>query len=113
MTFAFALAMKSYDVIVIGSGVGGATIAMGLAPSGARILILERGRQLVDSTNARDDRAIFQRGHYRSPETWTDRDGRRFSPGNFYNVGGNSKFYGAVMYRYRRQDFEARPHWGK
>jgi choline dehydrogenase-like flavoprotein len=103
---------SSPDVIIIGSGIGGATIARGLAASGARILILERGQQLIDTPETRDDRAIFQRGHFRSPEMWVDSDGRPFSPGTFYNVGGNSKFYGAVMYRYRREDFEAREHRG-
>ena len=104
--------MQSADVIIIGSGIGGASVASALAPSGAKILILERGGRLVDSAEARDDRAIFQRGHFRSSETWIDNEGRRFRPGNFYNVGGNSKFYGAVMYRYRSEDFEPREHEG-
>ena len=33
----------TYDVIIIGSGAGGGTMAHALAPTGARILILERG----------------------------------------------------------------------
>ena len=95
----------SPDVVIIGSGMGGATLAAGLAPTGARIVILERGEQLKDTPEARDARAIFQRGFYRPSETWTDGAGQPFNPGNYYYVGGNSKFYGAVLIRYRKQDF--------
>ncbi len=98
------------DVIIIGSGIGGGTLASALAPSGARILILERGDHLPDTPDARDEIAIFERGVYRSTEEWIGTDGQKFLPGNYYYVGGNSKFYGAVMYRYRAQDFLPRPH---
>lgn len=100
--------MSSVDFVIIGSGIGGATIAHALAPTGASIVILERGEHLQDSPETRDLSAIFKRGHFRSSETWLDAKDRPFSPGNFYNVGGNSKFYGAVMYRYRESDFKAR-----
>jgi len=93
------------DVIIIGSGMGGATLAAGLAPTGARIVILERGEQLKDTPQTRDARAIFQHGFYRPTETWTDGAGQPFNPGNYYYVGGNSKFYGAVLIRYRACDF--------
>lgn len=100
--------MESPDFVIIGSGIGGATLAHALAPTGAQIVILERGERLRDSREARDLDAIFGRGVFRSDETWLDGRGQAFSPGNFYNVGGNSKFYGAVMYRYRESDFDAR-----
>jgi len=99
------------DIVIIGSGIGGATIAAGLAPSGARILILERGERLPARPENRDQRAIFQRGFFRPNETWYDGDGKGFSPGNYYNVGGNSKFYGAVLTRFRREDFGALAHF--
>ncbi len=95
------------DVAIIGSGMGGATLAAGLAPTGAQIVILERGQVLPDSPDARDARAIFQRGVYRPKETWLDGAGAPFNPGNYYYVGGNTKFYGAVLIRYRSQDFAA------
>lgn len=101
---------RDSDVIIIGSGIGGATLASALAPSGARILILERGAHLADTPEARDDIAIFERGFYRSDEEWIGSDGQKFLPGNYYYVGGNSKFYGAVMYRYRAEDFTPRAH---
>ncbi len=93
------------DVLVIGSGMGGATFAAGLAPSGASIVVLERGERLVDSASARDARAIFQRGVFRPRETWLDQAGQAFNPGNYYCVGGNSKLYGGVLIRYRLTDF--------
>ncbi|MBB3236734.1 GMC oxidoreductase [Phyllobacterium endophyticum] len=98
------------DIVIIGSGIGGATAASVLAPTGAKILILERGERLQDTPETRDDRAIFQRGFFRTKELWRDGNGEPFSPGNFYNVGGNSKFYGAILYRYRAEDFTAREH---
>jgi len=97
---------ETVDILIIGSGMGGATCAAGLAPSGARILTLERGGRLRDSAEARDARAIFQRGVFRPRETWLDGAGQPFNPGNYYYVGGNSKLYGAVLLRYRARDFE-------
>jgi choline dehydrogenase-like flavoprotein len=94
------------DVVIIGSGMGGATVAAGLAGSGARILILEKGQRLCEGPATRDARAIFGKGFFRPEETWFTPDGRGFNPGNYYYVGGNTKFYGAVLMRYRREDFE-------
>ncbi|MBC2883932.1 GMC family oxidoreductase [Ochrobactrum sp. CM-21-5] len=98
------------DIVIIGSGIGGATIAAGLAGSGAEIVILEAGERLADRPENRDPRAIFQRGFFRPKESWYEADGTPFNPGNYYNVGGNSKFYGAVLLRYRREDFEEMAH---
>ncbi|MGL4404883.1 MAG: GMC oxidoreductase [Notoacmeibacter sp.] len=93
------------DIVIIGSGMGGATLAAGLAGSGLRVLILEKGDHLKDTPETRDVRAIFQRGFFRPRENWLDKNGRAFNPGNYYVVGGNSKFYGAVLFRYRKEDF--------
>ncbi|MGF7005594.1 FAD-dependent oxidoreductase [Aminobacter sp. BE322] len=98
------------DIVIIGSGVGGATIAAGLAATGAEILVLEAGGHIADRPENRDQRAIFQRGHFRPKETWYEAGGAAFNPGNYYNVGGNSKFYGAVLTRYRREDFAEMQH---
>ena len=98
------------DILILGSGMGGATLAAALAPSGRRILILERGERLPDSPEARDPGAIFGRGHFRPDEMWQDIKGRSFNPGNYYHVGGNSKFYGAVLLRYRAEDFRPLRH---
>ena len=93
------------DVVIIGSGMGGATLAAALAPSGRRILILERGAHLRPSVHDRDAAAIFGDGVFRSDEDWLDAADRPFNPGNYYYVGGNSKFYGAALTRYRKTDF--------
>jgi choline dehydrogenase-like flavoprotein len=97
--------METADVVIVGSGMGGATLAAGLAPTGARVVILERGEVFPDSPDARDARAIFQRGVYRPQETWIDGAGAPFNPGNYYFVGGATKLYGAVLIRYRASDF--------
>ncbi len=99
------------DVIIIGSGMGGATLAAALAPSGRRIVILERGERLEDCPEARDGKAVFT-GHFRTDETWLDADGGSFAPNNYYHPGGNSKFYGAVLMRYRAEDFAPLHHMG-
>jgi choline dehydrogenase-like flavoprotein len=96
---------RAPDIVIIGSGIGGATVASGLAVSGANILMLEAGDHIADQPENRDQRAIFQRGHFRPREMWYEHEGQAFNPGNYYNVGGNSKFYGAVLVRYRREDF--------
>jgi choline dehydrogenase-like flavoprotein len=96
---------ETADVLVIGSGMGGATFAAGLAPTGAKILLLERGQHLRDCEAVRDARAIFQRGVFRPQEAWLDGAGKAFNPGNYYYVGGNTKLYGAVLIRYRAEDF--------
>ena len=98
--------------MIIGSGIGGATVAAALAPSGRRIVILERGERLADCPEARDDAAIFGRGHFRPEESWVTPEGEAFNPGNYYYVGGNSKLYGAVLLRYRAEDFRPIRHLG-
>jgi choline dehydrogenase-like flavoprotein len=93
------------DVLIIGSGMGGATLAAALAPSRRKVLIVERGERLQDSPEARDPDAIFRRGFYKPNETWRDISGAALHPGNYAFVGGNTKFYGAVLLRYRAEDF--------
>ncbi|MCE2750030.1 MAG: GMC family oxidoreductase [Rhodobacter sp.] len=104
--------MSDADVIVIGSGMGGATVAAALAANGQKILILERGAHLTPSAHDRNDTAIFADGYFRPDEEWLDGEGRAFNPGHYYFVGGNSKFYGAVLVRYRREDFSPLVHMG-
>ncbi|MFV0491100.1 MAG: GMC oxidoreductase [Pseudorhodobacter sp.] len=100
------------DLIILGSGIGGSTLASAIAPSGLRIMVIEKGSHLAQSPEARDDVAIFQRGHFAPTEEWLGSDGKPFVAGNYYYVGGNSKFYGGVMYRFREADFLPRSHLG-
>lgn len=100
------------DAVIIGSGIGGACVASQLAASGANIVILERGEHLRDCPQARDENAIFADGFFRPDEFWRDESGASFNPGNYYHVGGNSKFYGAAMLRLRESDFGRVQHLG-
>ncbi|MFV2038075.1 MAG: FAD-dependent oxidoreductase, partial [Paracoccaceae bacterium] len=100
------------DIAIIGSGMGGATLAAALAPSGQSIVILERGERLRDGPQVRDDNAIFRDGYFRPDEQWHAPDGTTFDPGNYYCVGGNTKFYGAVLLRFRAEDFSELRHAG-
>ena len=101
--------MKSYDVVIIGSGVGGGSIALQLAGTRAKVLILERGPVLPREEENWDPEAVFCEHRYRTKETWWA-DDRPFLPGMFYFVGGNTKFYGTAMFRFREKDFEALAH---
>ncbi len=99
-----------YDVIIIGSGAGGGTLAYRLAASAKRILILERGDFLPRELENWSSEAVFAVNRYKAPETWHDRDGNPFHPGIHYWVGGNTKMYGAVLLRLRERDFAAVRH---
>lgn len=101
-----------YDLIVIGSGPGGASLAQALAPTGKRILILERGGYLPREEANWDAKAVFVDGRYQADETWVARDGRDFKPQLHYYVGGNSKMYGAALFRLRERDFGEVVHHG-
>jgi len=102
--------LDHYDLIVIGSGPGGASLAHRLAPTGKRILLLERGDYLPRSRANWDSQTVFVDGAYQAKETWYGSDGRSFHPGLHYYVGGNSKVYGAALFRLRERDFEAIQH---
>jgi choline dehydrogenase-like flavoprotein len=104
---------EHYDVIIIGSGAGGGTLARTLAPTGKRILILERGDWLKREALNWDAKAVFVDNRYISPDTWFDCKGKPFQPLVHYFVGGATKMYGAALYRLRREDFgELREHSG-
>ena len=92
---------QHYDVIVIGSGAGGGTLVHRLAPTGKKILLLERGGYLPREIDNWASSAVFVRGKYRAPEFWYDGHGKEFPPEVNYYVGGNTKFYGAALFRLR------------
>jgi choline dehydrogenase-like flavoprotein len=103
-------AMDHYDVIVIGSGPGGASLAHKLASTGKSILLLERGDYLKREIANWDPKTVFVEGAYQTTETWYGGDGRKFHPGLHYYVGGNSKVYGAALFRLRERDFDELQH---
>jgi len=102
--------IRDYDVIIIGSGAGGGTLARHLAPSGKRILLLERGDFLPREKENWDAEAVFVKNRYVSPETWYDAQKRPFQPGVHYFVGGATKMYGAALFRLRKEDFQELRH---
>jgi choline dehydrogenase-like flavoprotein len=97
--------MESYDVIIIGTGAGGGTLARRLAPSGKRILLLERGDWLPREPQNWLAESVFVENRYVSPDTWYDKSGTPFQPQVHYYVGGATKLYGAALYRLRKEDF--------
>jgi choline dehydrogenase-like flavoprotein len=99
-----------FDVIIIGSGAGGGTMAQALAPTGARILLLERGGFVPQEPENWDPAAVWKHLRYRTTEHWLDERDQEFRPYTHYGVGGNTKFWGSVLYRLRREDFEAIEH---
>ena len=102
-----------YDVIIIGSGAGGGTLAYRLAPSGKRILIIERGGYVPREKDNWNSRVVNVEGRYQTKEKWRDADGNSLHPHTNYYVGGNTKFYGAALFRFRQEDFgEIRHHGG-
>jgi choline dehydrogenase-like flavoprotein len=102
-----------YDVIIIGTGAGGGTLARHLAPSGKRIMLLERGGWLPREPQNISAEEVFVNNRYVSPDTWRYPDGEEFQPQIHYCVGGATKLYGAALYRLRAEDFgELRHHAG-
>lgn len=102
-----------YDVIIIGTGAGGGTLAQKLAPTGKKILLLERGGYVRREKDNWSSKAVNLEGKYQTKEVWRDRDGRELHPHTNYCVGGNTKFYGAALFRMRQEDFgELRHHGG-
>jgi choline dehydrogenase-like flavoprotein len=106
-------AHNHFDIIIIGTGAGGGTLAHKLAPSGKRILLLERGGYVPREKDNWNPRAVNVEGKYQIREIWRDRDGKELHPHTNYCVGGNTKFYGAALFRLRKEDFgEIRHHGG-
>jgi len=103
---------RHYDVIIIGTGAGGGTLARKLAPSGKQILLLERGGYVPREKDNWDARAVNVAGKYAAKEVWRDRKGQPLHPHTNYNVGGNTKFYGAALFRLRAEDFGLLHHHG-
>ncbi len=103
---------ERFDVVIIGSGLGGGTVAHTLSTTAARILIIERGDFIPQEAENWSPSAVWGELRYRTSERWLDGRGKEFLPYMHYCVGGNSKFWGAVLYRLRREDFGELQHLG-
>jgi choline dehydrogenase-like flavoprotein len=101
---------ERYDITIIGSGAGGGTMVHALADSPARILILERGDFVPQEAENWSPEAVWKHLRYQTKERWIDERGEEFHPYTHYNVGGNTKFWGSVLYRLRREDFQPLEH---
>jgi choline dehydrogenase-like flavoprotein len=101
-----------YDAIIIGTGAGGGTLALQLAQAGKNILILERGPFMPQEKLNWDTSAVFLDNRYHTKETWQDKDGKDLHPQQSYFVGGQTKVYGAAMFRMRAEDFRVIQHKG-
>jgi choline dehydrogenase-like flavoprotein len=101
-----------FDVIIIGTGAGGRTLVYHLAPSGKRILILARGDYVTREKDNWNPKAVNVDAKYNTKELWHDVDGKELHPHTNYYVGGNTKFYGAALFRLRQKDFGEIRHYG-
>ena len=106
------MAINHYDLIIIGTGAGGGTLLHAKAPTGKRVLVLERGSFLPQEKDNWNTRAVFSDGKYTAQENWIDKNGQPFHPGIHYYVGGNTKLSGAALLRMRPQDFSELRHHG-
>lgn len=96
---------EDYDFIIIGSGAGGAAAAYKLVSSGRRVLIIEKGRALPKDDSTLDVEKVMRRALFNSEEEWLDKDNRLFRPGEFSNIGGKTKWYGAALLRFSPDEF--------
>jgi choline dehydrogenase-like flavoprotein len=104
--------MEQYDIIIIGTGAGGGTLLHKLKDTGKRILVLERGSYLPREKANWNSKEVFQKERYHTKEVWKTKEGKDLHPGTGYWVGGNTKVYGAALFRLRERDFEEIKHEG-
>ena len=104
--------MQNYDIIIIGTGAGGGTLLHKLKDSGKKILVLERGTYLPSEPQNWDTVEVFQKERYHTKEVWKTEGDKDLHPGTGYWVGGNTKVYGAALFRLRERDFETIQHKG-
>jgi choline dehydrogenase-like flavoprotein len=96
----------AYDMVIVGGGAAGGTLARHLAPSGKKILVLEQGSWLPREKRNWEVNEVAVKGCYETTEPWLNRENREFHANAHYNVGGNSKFWGAALFRFRERDFQ-------
>ena len=100
----------AFDIVIVGSGMGGGTLAYALRNAGASVLLVERGDFIPRERENWSTDAIFVDGRYKADERWQSSDGRWYQPGLTYAVGGNTKVYGASLPRFRHTDFGSVQH---
>jgi choline dehydrogenase-like flavoprotein len=100
-----------WDVIVVGSGFGGAMIAHRLLARGARVLMIERGGWVGRGPEAwLPDASLELTPHYdRESPYRCVAGGYRSEVAGYAAVGGPSIFYGCTSFRFRERDFAPEP----
>jgi choline dehydrogenase-like flavoprotein len=98
---------EAYDAVIIGSGAGGAAVAYNLVKAGKHVLVLEKGDFLPRDCSTLDVKTVFKEGKFKNHDQWVDNQNRTFVPGEYYNVGGKTKWYGAALMRFAPHEFEA------
>jgi choline dehydrogenase-like flavoprotein len=98
---------ERYDIIIAGSGAGGSAAAYKLVLAGKRVLLLEKGHRLPLDRSTLDVAKVFAQGKFKNRESWRDGRGSTFVPGEYYNVGGKTKWYGAALLRFDPHEFAA------
>src|SRR5262245_46465111 len=96
-----------FDCLIVGSGAGGSAAAYRLARAGLSVCIVEKGEALPRDGSTLDFDAVVHAGRFKSKEQWRDNTGRAFAPEEYFNLGGKTKWYGAALLRYGRNEFEA------
>jgi choline dehydrogenase-like flavoprotein len=96
-----------FDCIIVGSGAGGAAAAWQLARAGQRVLLLEKGDELPQDGSTLDVETVFRQGRFTNHEAWRDGHGRQVVPGEYFNLGGKTKWYGAALLRFGADEFSA------
>lgn len=100
---------QNYDVIILGSGAGGSACAYNLVQAGKRVLLLEKGGHLPRDGSTLDVKPVFGEEHFKNRQPWTDNRNRKLTPGEYYNVGGKTKWYGAALLRFGPHEFNTDP----
>ncbi|HEV7941465.1 MAG TPA: GMC family oxidoreductase [Solirubrobacteraceae bacterium] len=96
----------SADIVIVGTGAGGGTLAYALKDSGADVLLLERGDFLPQEDENWSPKASVTEGRYKANDPWEHGNGT-FIGSNHYCVGGMTKAFGGTMARFRPQDLDA------
>jgi choline dehydrogenase-like flavoprotein len=99
------------DILIVGAGMGGGAMAYKLSSLGVSVVVVERGDFLPREPQNSNASEVFEAQRYRTAEPWVNAaTGSEFQPGVHYHVGGNTKFYGACLPRFREADFGAIEH---
>ena len=66
------MSSHQFDLVIIGSGAGGGTLAHALAGSGAKILVVERGDFIPQEEENWSPEAVWRDLRYRADDWWID-----------------------------------------